>query len=29
VWTPDECMPAAPYIAALRKRGMDVRETAE
>jgi lysine 6-dehydrogenase len=29
VWTPDECMPAAPYIAELRKRGMDVRETAE
>ena len=27
VWTPDECMPAVPYIAELRKRGMDVRET--
>jgi lysine 6-dehydrogenase len=27
VWTPDECMPAAEYIAELRKRGMDVRET--
>jgi lysine 6-dehydrogenase len=27
VWTPDECMPAAAYIAELRKRGMDVRET--
>ena len=28
VWTPDECMPAEAYIAALRKRGMDLRETA-
>ncbi len=28
VWTPDECMPAEKYIAELRKRGMDVRETA-
>jgi lysine 6-dehydrogenase len=28
VWTPDECMPAAAYIAELRTRGMDVRETA-
>lgn len=28
VWTPDECMPAERYIAELRKRGMDVRETA-
>jgi hypothetical protein len=27
VWTPDECMPAREYIAALRKRGMDVRES--
>ena len=27
VWTPDECMPAAAYIAELRARGMDVRET--
>ena len=27
VWTPDECMPAAEYIAELRKRGMDVLET--
>ena len=27
VWTPDECMPAEPYIAELRKRGMDVRES--
>ena len=27
VWTPDECMPAEQYIAELRKRGMDVRET--
>jgi lysine 6-dehydrogenase len=27
VWTPDECMPAEQYIAALRKRGMDVCET--
>ena len=28
VWTPDECIPAELYIAELRKRGMDVRETA-
>jgi lysine 6-dehydrogenase len=28
VWTPDECMPAEAYIAELRKRGMDVKETA-
>ena len=27
VWTPDECVPAEQYIAELRKRGMDVRET--
>ena len=27
VWTPDECMPADAYMAELRKRGMDVRET--
>ena len=27
VWTPDECMPAVPYIAELRKRGMDLVET--
>ena len=27
VWTPDECMPAQAYIAELRKRGMDLRET--
>src|SRR4051812_11637813 len=27
VWTPDECMPAEAYIAELRKRGMDVRES--
>jgi lysine 6-dehydrogenase len=27
VWTPDECMPAVEYIAELRKRGMDVRES--
>ena len=27
VWTPDECMPAPEYIAELRKRGMDVRES--
>jgi lysine 6-dehydrogenase len=27
VWTPDECMPAREYIAELRKRGMDVRES--
>jgi lysine 6-dehydrogenase len=29
VWTPDECMPAAAYIAELRKRGMDLRETSK
>jgi lysine 6-dehydrogenase len=28
VWTPDECIPAERYIAELRKRGMDLRETA-
>jgi lysine 6-dehydrogenase len=28
VWTPDECIPATRYIDELRKRGMDVRETA-
>ena len=27
VHTPDECMPAEQYIAELRKRGMDVRES--
>jgi hypothetical protein len=27
VWTPDECMPAEPYIAALRARGIDLRES--
>ncbi len=27
VWTPDECMPAVEYIAELRARGIDVRET--
>jgi lysine 6-dehydrogenase len=27
VWTPDECMPAERYVAELRKRGMDVRES--
>jgi lysine 6-dehydrogenase len=27
VWTPDECMPAEAYIAELRKRGMDLRES--
>ena len=26
VWTPDECMPAAAYIAELRKRGMEIQE---
>jgi lysine 6-dehydrogenase len=26
VWTPDECMPAVPYIAELRKRGIEVTE---
>ena len=28
VWTPDECMPSADYIAELRARGMDLRESA-
>ncbi|HEX9485276.1 MAG TPA: saccharopine dehydrogenase C-terminal domain-containing protein, partial [Gemmatimonadaceae bacterium] len=28
VWTPDECMPSAEYIAELRARGMDLRESA-
>jgi hypothetical protein len=28
VWTPDECINAPKYIAELRKRGMDVKETA-
>ena len=27
VWTPDECMPARDYIAELRKRGMDLKES--
>ena len=27
VWTPDECMPAQEYIAELRARGIDVRES--
>jgi hypothetical protein len=27
VWTPDECMPAAEYIAQLRARGINVIET--
>ena len=27
VWTPDECIPAEAYIAELRRRGMDVRES--
>ena len=27
VWTPDECMPAQAYIAALRERGIDLKET--
>jgi lysine 6-dehydrogenase len=27
VWTPDECMPAEAYIAALRARGIDLRES--
>jgi lysine 6-dehydrogenase len=27
VWTPDECIDAPKYIAELRKRGMDVKET--
>ena len=29
VWTPDECMPAEAYIAELRARGMDLRESSE
>ena len=27
VWTPDECMPAEAYIAELRARGIELRET--
>jgi lysine 6-dehydrogenase len=27
VWTPDECMPAQAYIAALRERGIDLKES--
>ena len=27
VWTPDECMPAEAYIAALRARGIDLQES--
>jgi lysine 6-dehydrogenase len=27
VWTPDECMPAQAYIAELRARGIELRET--
>src|SRR6476620_10789559 len=27
VWTPDECMPAEAYIAALRERGIDLKES--
>jgi len=27
VWTPDECMPAEAYIAELRKRGIELKET--
>jgi len=27
VWTPDECMPPKEYIAALRARGIDLKET--
>jgi lysine 6-dehydrogenase len=27
VWTPDECMPAKEYIAELRKRGMELKES--
>ena len=29
VWTPDECMPAEAYIAELRARGIDIKESAE
>jgi lysine 6-dehydrogenase len=28
VWTPDECMPAVEYIAELRARGIDLKESA-
>ena len=28
VWTPDECMPPEAYIAALRARGIELKETA-
>ena len=28
VWTPDEGVPGEKYLAELRKRGIDVRETA-
>jgi lysine 6-dehydrogenase len=27
VWTPDQAMPAADYVAALRERGIDIRES--
>jgi len=27
VYTPDECIPAATYIAELRKRGVDIKES--
>jgi len=27
VHTPDECIPAATYIAELRKRGVDIKES--
>jgi hypothetical protein len=27
VHTPDECIPAKPYIDALRKRGIDIKES--
>ena len=27
VWTPDECMPAEAYIAELRARGIELKET--
>ena len=29
VWTPDECIPAQAYIAELRARGMELRESSE
>jgi lysine 6-dehydrogenase len=28
VWTPDECVPAEAYIAELKERGVEIRQTA-